>query len=196
MTLETYLKLREGVIQMGYEHDITWVETLVPPDNPDLFWAEYAWVVLNSGMKEQIARKIWEKVRPAVISGAGARSVFGHEGKAAAIDRVYRDRVKLYHEYMALPAEKQLDWIRELPWIGPITCYHLAKNYALDVCKPDRHLVRIAAYYGMTPDELCGKLATEATTASQTKVRIATVDMVIWRAANLGLTAALAPATS
>jgi hypothetical protein len=181
MTVETYLKLKEAIIQMGYERDITWIETLVPPQDPDIFWAEYAWVVLNSGMKSQIAEKIWHKVRPAVISGAGARSVFGHPGKAAAIDLVYRDRARLHAEYLALPAEKQLDWLRELPWIGPITCYHLAKNYAVDVCKPDRHLVRIAKEYGVTPDELCGKLAKE------TSSRVATVDMVIWRAANLEL---------
>jgi hypothetical protein len=132
-------------------------------------------------MKEQIARKIWEKVRPAVESGASASTVFGHKGKAGAIDRVFRARDTLVPQYMGTAAAEKLDWIRALPWIGPITCYHLAKNYAVNVCKPDRHLVRIATGYGLQPTELCGALA------EATGERIATVDMVIWRAANLGL---------
>ena len=61
----------------------------------------------------------------------------------------------------------------------PITCWHLAKNYGHDCAKPDRYLTRIAGAEGT--HDLCARLAKE------TGDRIATVDLVIWRAANLGL---------
>jgi hypothetical protein len=51
----------------------------------------------------------------------------------------------------------------------------------MDVCKPDRQLMRIAGRYRMTPEELCSTLA------KKTGERIGTVDSVIWRAANLGM---------
>ena len=70
-------------------------------------------------------------------------------------------------------------WLQTLPFIVPITVYHLAKNYGFDCAKPDRHLVRIAGAEGT--HELCARLARE------TGDRIATVDVVIWRAANLKL---------
>jgi hypothetical protein len=79
-----------------------------------------------------------------------------------------------------VPAADKLSFFESLPWIGPITKYHLAKNFGVECCKPDRHLVRIARQYDMTPDELCRKLAEE------TGNSVNTVDTVLWRAANLG----------
>lgn len=73
-----------------------------------------------------------------------------------------------------------MEYLQTLPWICPITKYHLTKNLGLDVCKPGRHLVRIAGDYDMTPEELCEKLSKEAGD------RVAMVDNGIWRAANLG----------
>jgi hypothetical protein len=34
--------------------------------------------------------------------------------------------------------------LQSLPYIGPVTCYHLAKNIGLQVAKPDHHLTRLA----------------------------------------------------
>jgi hypothetical protein len=127
-------------------------------------------------MKNQIAQKIWLKVRPVVEAGGSASEVFGHKGKAAAIDRVWRDRSELLFQY--LEAADKMEFLRRLPWIGGITCWHLAKNYGLDVAKPDRHLVRIAGEEGT--HAMCERLARESGD------RVATVDLVIWRAANQG----------
>lgn len=74
---------------------------------------------------------------------------------------------------------QKVAYLRSLPWIGDITCWHLAKNYGHDVAKPDRHLVRIAGDEGV--HGLCARLARESGD------RVATVDLVIWRAANLGM---------
>lgn len=179
MTVSEYLTLKQTIIARGYAEMIEWSESLKPVTCPDLFWEEYAWVVLNSGMKEQIARMIWEKVRPAVRDGRGAGSVFGYKAKARGIDLVYAGRLKLLRTYQAKPDAEKMAWLQTLPFIGPITVYHLAKNYGFDCAKPDRHLVRIAGAEGT--HALCARLARE------TGDRIATVDVVIWRAANLKL---------
>jgi hypothetical protein len=179
ITTERYYELHEAVIGYGFGHEIDWSETVPPVSDSFTFWAEYGWVVMNSGMKNQIARTIWEKVRPHVLAGGSAHDVFGHKGKAAAIDRVYAYREKLLQEYLQIPESEKVSWLRTLPWIGEITCWHLAKNYGVDCAKPDRHLVRIAGAEGT--HEMCARLA------QATGYRIATVDYVLWRAANLGI---------
>jgi hypothetical protein len=177
LTVAQYLALRGRVVAAGHQDMIDWSEGLGPVMDPDDFWEEYAWVVLNSGMREQIARQIWERVRPAVREGHGAGSVFGYAAKARGIDLVYAGRLSLLRTYRRTPDAEKMAWLRHLPFIGPITVYHLAKNFGFDCAKPDRHLVRIAGAEGT--HALCARLARE------TGDRIATVDVVIWRAANL-----------
>lgn len=181
MRPEEYLSLKEALLRDGYEKEITWAETVGSPEDARTFFAEYAWVVINSGMKNQVAHRIWERIQESLlIHGHSVSQVFNHPGKSQAIQRAWENREELYQEYLRQPSEEKLAWLETLPWIGPITKFHLAKNLGMDMCKPDRHLVRIAGGYGMTPDELCSTLA------RATGDRIGTVDYVIWRAANLG----------
>lgn len=183
-SLEWYRHLRVGTLLGGYTDDISWSETLEPINDADMFWREYAHVVLNSGMKNSVAEGIWRKVRPAVEAGGSARSVFKHPGKAAAIDGMYARRHEALAEYLAVPAadrEKQIAHLLALPWIGPITVYHLAKNFGADVAKPDRHLERVAGKGFQAVQAFCEKLSRESGD------RVATVDLVIWRAAATGM---------
>lgn len=178
MDLDLYKRLKQQVLASPYAHDIEWVESVGECPNADAFFLEYAFVVCNSGMKEQIARKIFNRVMEARKGGKSASTVFGHKGKAAAIDLVFSRRQELFDQYKQ--ASDKLAFLESLPWIGGITKYHLAKNFGVDCCKPDRHLVRIALNYSTTPEEMCRRVA------AATGDRVATVDMVIWRAANLG----------
>jgi hypothetical protein len=176
LDLAGYLALRRRICAEGFTDEVAWSEGLTEVADPLCFWREYAWVVLNSGIRNQVARSIWNRVRPAVEAGGSAADVFRHAGKAAGIDRVWKDRQPLLDGYIA--STEKLAFLQSLPWIGTITCWHLAKNYGLDVAKPDRHLVRIAGSEGT--HALCARLARASGD------RIATVDGVIWRAANLG----------
>ena len=89
---------------------------------------------------------------------------------------------EIFAEYKALRIDSRLEFLERLPWIGPITKFHLARNLGMDVCKPDRHLLRIAkAHHGTTPAALCGRLS------RLSGDRIGVVDVVLWRAANLRL---------
>lgn len=179
MTKEFYLNLKKQIISFGFQDDITWAEGLEPCKTAFNFWREFTFVVCNSGMKWEIGSSIYNKIMDAYARGKKARSVFGHAGKAAAIHEVYENRCRYFIEYLA--ADDKLKYCESLPWIGPITKYHLAKNLGMDCCKPDRHLVRQAEKYNTTPAALCKKLSEE------TGDRVVTVDTVIWRAAALGV---------
>lgn len=179
MDADTYRALKNRLICGGYEREIEWAANLKPCADPVDFFCEYSWVVINSGMKEQIARKIWDRIVDALRTGKKAVDVFGHKGKAAAIDSMRLERGVVFIDYQNAP--DKLAFLQSLPWIGPITKYHLAKNLGHDCVKPDRHLVRIAAKEGKTPDQICREIAEE------TGDRLTVVDTVIWRAANLGL---------
>jgi hypothetical protein len=89
------------------------------------------------------------------------------------------NRLQLFWLY-AFAIDK-LAFIEILPWIGPITRWHVAKNFGLDVIKPDRHLVRVATAASCTPQALCAKIA------AHTGDCLPLVDTVLWRAGNLGL---------
>ncbi len=179
MTTETYLQLKRAVIEAGHAEDIEWAETVAPPFDALYFWCDYAWVVLNSGMKNTVARGIWARIRRAQSCGEPLNTVFGHPGKVRALEDVLYNRHEWFARYRE--AEDKLAFLESMPWIGPITKYHLAKNLGLDYCKPDRHLVRIAKSYGLEVVEMCQALA------DATGDRIGTVDVVIWRAAAEGI---------
>lgn len=180
MTKETYLDLKSRVIEAGYQEEIDWAANISEPKTADEFFCEYTYVVCNSGMKQQIARVIFEKIMRVINAGLSASSAFNHKGKSLAIDKVYTNRRTLFRKYRNTPDSMKLAFLRDLPWIGDITKYHLAKNFGHDCIKPDRHLVRIAANCNTTPEMMCRLLS------EQTGDRLSVVDTVIWRAANLG----------
>jgi hypothetical protein len=182
MQIARYRELRRMVEDRGYDHEIEWAESVVSPPTPEDLWREYSWVVLNSGMRNQVAESIWRRVRPEVESNGSAHNVFGHQAKAEAIDRFWNSRATRFGEMEAvIRADQLLPWCAALPWVGPTTKWHLAKNLGADVAKPDRWLIRVAAAAGVEVVELCARLAAESGD------RVATVDLVIWRACNLGL---------
>lgn len=180
MTPEAYLALKDRVLVAGFADEVDWAETVGPPKTPWAFWCEYGWVVVNSGMKNTVAKKIWSRIYEAVVvRDMPVSSAFGHPGKVAAIQQIHDERQEWFERYLDAP--DKLAFLESMPWIGPITKHHLAKNYGHDCCKPDRHLVRIAEGYGLSPVEMCQALA------DVTGDRIGTVDLVIWRAAAEGM---------
>ncbi len=172
---------RKIVARLGQQgrDDIAWANRCAPPADADAFAHEVIWVICNSGMRNTVAIKIFRLVMPAVRRGDPAGSVFGHKGKSAGIDAIWRDRARLMDEYLA--AADKVAYARTLPWIGGITCYHVAKNFGAQVAKPDVHLQRLADFEGTTPQQLCERLA------RQTGMKVPAVDTVLWRACALGI---------
>lgn len=178
ITAADFRRLVEALGEVGSD-DIAWAEALCPPTDAADFAQEIIFVICNSGMKNTVARGIYERVMAALEAGRSASTAFRHVGKATAIDRIWRERESLLSAFTH--ASDKLEFCRGLPWIGKITCYHVAKNFGADVAKPDIHLQRLADRAGVTPQALCEALARE------TGYRIATVDTILWRACANGL---------
>jgi hypothetical protein len=179
-----YTHLRRHLAELGFGEEVRWSEEVRPPATAAALAIEHAWVVINSGLANRVAVQVWERVKRSLADGRPVEEAFGHRGKVAAIERVWYDCGTYFQQFLEAAAAGDaavLAWCETLPWIGPVTRYHLAKNLGVDCAKPDRHLVRLAAESGETVDELCRRLATA------TGDRVATVDLVLWRAAEQGL---------
>jgi hypothetical protein len=130
-------------------------------------------------MRVTVAAPIAERCITALMAGNSATTVFGHPGKAPAIDAIWAQREKLYSRYCA--ENDKVEVLADLPWIGPVTKHHLAKNLGIDTAKPDVHMERLARRERTTTLKLCRRLA------RQTGYRVATIDSVLWRACADGL---------
>ncbi len=155
------------------------------------FLRETAWVILCSGFRESIVRRIfdhvslsfcdWESAKVIVEAKNDCRTSalasFKNERKLDAVvrtaDLVYECGFSTFKQRVLLDPIVQL---QSLPYIGSITSLHLAKNLGLDVAKPDRHLVRLARQFGYTStSDLCSDIANA--TGEQVKV----IDLALWR---------------
>lgn len=176
----TFDRMVEALRRDGWaDGDIEWAEGIREPADADFFGSETIFVICNSGMKFEIARKIFIKVMAALKAGQSSSTAFGHAGKTAAIDKIWRDREQLLKDFLAAP--DRMAFLAALPWIGGITKFHLAKNFGVDVAKPDVHLARLAQIHGTTAQGLCEDLA------RVTGYRVATIDTLIWRACATGV---------
>lgn len=186
-----YLTAKKFIIDRGFAHEITWQSsTALTEPSPPAFMREAAWVVLSAGMSESVVRGLFSRLSAAMCdfdpvmlsrnregARAAALAIFGHERKigaildiAAAVCRIGPDAIR------AELTDDPEGFLRSLPYIGPITWRHLAKNLGLPVAKPDRHLARLAHAVGReSVDGLCDEIA------RWLGEPVAVVDLVLWR---------------
>jgi len=162
----------------GYESEIDSIDEIgsLESGNAEQFLVEYTYVVLNSGIREQIARKIYDK-----FMESRDFNIIGYIGKRNAIIKVsahYRDYFKELQK-----ADDKIEYLQTLPWIGSITKYHLARNIGIDTVKPDRHLVRLAEQFGFkSPLAMCQAIQKQNVPPIE---KLGTIDVILWRYCNL-----------
>jgi hypothetical protein len=194
--IDFYLLAKGVVVGEGYGHEIAWQDSVRFSEvDESFFLREAAWVVLSCGMRESVVRSKFQSFSDAFYNWLSARRIrtnahrcrksafriFGHAGKIDSIIEIASSVDTFGFEAIRnkIQAEGVL-FLQSLPFVGPTTCYHLAKNLGLDVVKPDRHLLRISTLMGYpNPAELCGAIA------SSVGDRVSVVDLVIWRYATL-----------
>lgn len=184
LAVETFNEIVTELRAQGWaDDDIAWAESLgKPPETPEEFAIEVIYVICNSGMKFTVARKIFEKCRDALLDGRPVAAVFNHKGKSAAFETIWRNRGALHQGYLACRTDpERIEWLETLPWIGPTTRYHAAKNFGVSCAKPDVHLERLAAVHGTDAQNFCADLA------AKTGYKVATIDTLIWRACAVGV---------
>ena len=155
------------------------------------FLRESAWVVLCCGFRESIVRRFfghislsfcdWESaqliVRNAYTCITSAMTSMRCRRKYEAIVAISQ-RLALtgFEEYKQQVVSDPIHLLQELPYIGPVTCHHLAKNLGLETAKPDRHLVELTKRLGFSSaHELCETLSED------TGFPVSVVDLVLWR---------------
>ena len=193
---EIYLTAKEVVTTSGYGPEIDWQDTRqLSSLSESEFLQETAWVILCSGMKEAVVRRLFKNISTVFmywksaahiidnvkLCKSQALTIFNHPRKISGILSVCKKVSEQDFENVRhLIHSKGVDFLKTLDFIGPITCYHLAKNIGLDVVKPDRHLERITkATQFANPHDLCSSIA------EMTGDRITVVDLVLWRYATL-----------
>jgi len=105
-------------------------------EDPENFLFQYAYVVFHSGMKYSIAMNMFEQ-----FEKNPSATVVSHPGKRKAIQAALQD----YGLWFAKLKEAQdkIAFLATLPYLGPITKFHLARNLGINCCKPSRiHLSR------------------------------------------------------
>lgn len=182
-SVKFYEDARKKIIELGYDREITWAENVNFEDQtPHDLMREYVWVVVNSGMKNQVAERIFKRFS---VEGIDAIT---HKGKKDAIKQMFepvgKDRKPRYQlvfeKLKELNDVEKIEYFEKLKWIGGITKYHLAKNLGIDCAKPDRHLVRLAEKFGYeNVQDLCMDISKD------TGDRVGVIDVVLWRYANL-----------
>lgn len=191
-----YMDAKRAILDAGFAHEVDWQEQLcVSEVTESAFLAEYAWVAFSSGFREAVLRAKFPALSRAFAEFASAEciwtrratcrrhalSIFNHPGKIRAVlecSRLVYERG--FDSVRSEVAQRGVQFIQELPYMGPVTSLHLAKNIGLNVVKPDRHLVRIAQHSGYhSPLEMCVAIHEMVGDA------LSVIDLVIWRYATI-----------
>jgi len=185
-----YETAKAALIEDGFQSEIDWQasRTMVSLA-PDEFLAEAAWVVINSGFREAVARRIfpalalcfcdWEADEVAASADycrISAMRIFGHRQKIEAIVQIAESVATDWEGLRSDLDHDPIATLQRLPFIGPITSFHLAKNIGYPCAKADRHLVRTAELLGQPCVQT---LCTEIAVATGDSPGV--VDLILWR---------------
>ena len=190
------LEPEERLIDAGYADEIDWQSEIGRNDFDEIsFLREAAWVVLSSGFRESVVRDRFPAVSTAFRHWVSAKAIlsrrescrkealraFGNKRKIEAIIQIaQRVGVDGFESIRQSLREHGTGFLQELPFIGPITACHLAKNLGVAIVKPDRHLVRMAKHSGYeSAERMC------QTIAEVVGDELPVIDIVLWRYATI-----------
>lgn len=191
-----YMDARLLVIAAGYASEIDWQEEVNYEGLTEkLFLQEAGWVILSSGMRESVIRNKFSHISKAFFEWESAEKIvqnrntcfansivhFRHPRKIGSIIEIAFQVTQYgFPRIKDKILEDGISYIMSLPYMGPATSYHLAKNIGFDVSKPDRHLRRITKAVGYhSPQQLCSDIA------GITGDKVSVIDLVLWRFATL-----------
>ncbi|AWM88230.1 hypothetical protein [Microvirga sp. 17 mud 1-3] len=107
-----------------------------PPETAEDFAGHVIFAICQASVTPSVGRRAHEQCMRALAMGATARLGFRHPGKADAIDRVWRERDRLFADYLA--SNDKLSFLANLPWIGPVTKRTLARRLGLMAAQEHR----------------------------------------------------------
>jgi endonuclease III len=163
---------------------------------PEYFWREYIWVVHATGFSAKAVGKFMPRLAAAYgnywelaeldfdFAFSFVKPVCNNPQKAKAVwktAQLLRNEMiekkfwpEVRQELISTPEK-----LKELPYIGKVTCFHLARNIGLlDFVKPDLHLIRMAEYWKFKDCvEMCKAV-------QPVGMPLGIVDLVLWYSAS------------
>ncbi|QFU15531.1 hypothetical protein [Microvirga thermotolerans] len=100
-----------------------------PPVTAEDFAGHVIFAICQASVTPSVGRRAYDRCMQALALGATARMGFRHPAKADAVDRVWRERDRLFRDYAA--SNDKLGFLSTLPWIGPVTKRILARRLGL-----------------------------------------------------------------
>ena len=161
----------------------------------DFFFREYVWVVHATGF----SAKAVGKFMPRLIGAYGIYDDLAEEEFEVAFERVRKvcnnsQKAKAVWKTARLMKERidAVGWdefkkerllaphlLKELSYVGPVTCFHLARNIGLlQYVKPDLHLVRMAEHWGYSD---CVEMCRDVQPGD---LPLGIVDLIFWYSAS------------
>lgn len=191
-----YFVAKNYVIQKGYSSEIDWQDNLnFNSLTQKVFLKEYSWVVLASGLSDNVVSKVFPKIQKILRNWHSLDYIFRNSvDLEIQLLKVFKNKQKIkallqtsllifstgFVKFKNHISKNGIAFLKSLPFIGDVTCFHLAKNIGLPFAKPDRHLVRISEQIGFeTPHQLCETISVYLVE------KIQVVDLVLWRYATL-----------
>ena len=201
MTPVEYFRLAKAFADTNYRDMIDRISnTHFDQLLPETFFTEYIWCVYTSGFNAKVVSKMFPKLMNAYaplndwliepnqrhpdfdVISQKALAICKNKRKVGAIlqtSDILHGEMDKWSEYRDAHLDTP-EKLQELPFVGPITCYHLARNIGLlQYIKPDLHLVRMAKHWGYDhPVELCDELS------KQYGLQPGIVDLILWLGAS------------
>jgi endonuclease III len=193
---KVYLKAKKFLYENGYFDEIEWQYKVdVSKVDENSFLEEYAWVVLNAGMNERIIRKIFPYICSSFFHWSSVEKIVKYQNECKMNALIYFNNIKKidaiidtagllyekkFNDFWKDFVDNDINNLEKLPYIGPVTSYHLAKNIGFSVSKPDRHLVRLADQLNYkSVEDMCKKIY------SLTDDPVSVIDVALWRYSTL-----------
>ena len=191
----SYFQKAEIFAKEFYSEELTRISsTKFESVSPDFFFREYIWVVHATGFSAKAVGKFFDKL----LNAYGSYAILANEDFSTAWSRIQpvcnnKLKASSIHKMAKLMTSEFSDWgtfkstrlispqtLAQLPHVGPVTCFHLARNIGiLDCVKPDLHLVRMAEHWGFKDcDEMCLSIQKEY------DYPLGIIDLILWYSAS------------
>ncbi len=190
LLIEKYLI--ENNLASDKDDAVTIKEKLSNPPvlNSSEFASEVIYVILASGFSQKTAKKKYFEIMNYInnlndkkIELSDLLTIFNNKNKMSAIMNIWKNKDMLTRDYYQLNDDKnRMKFLLKLPFIGPITQNHIARNLGINTVKPDIWIVRLSNSCGYTSyhdmfDEL----------SKLTEYPIGYLDVILWKACQIGI---------
>ena len=156
ITKEIFYKLEKHIKKTNNDSDMSSFDVIKKKLNSftilsDVdFVKEIFYVIMTSGFNQKTAKKYYLKIidyldKNNKISYTDLLTIFHNKNKIKAIESIWNNRTDIHNKFYKLKSnEEKLNFLFNLPYIGEITKYHIARNLGINVVKYDIWIQRLS----------------------------------------------------